>query len=512
MNMLVSADDVTYTQVGGTVTFPESVITTAQVKPLVASGVRYVRFDVLTGGAGHARHGLAEVRFEGTLANEPPVAQCADVTVSADANCQAEASIDNGSSDPDGDALTITQSPAGPYALGNTLVTLTVSDGIADPVTCQATVTVNDAEDPLATCPADIEVNTDPGLCSAVVTFDDATATDNCAVQSVVQTGGDVSGTAFPKGVSTITYLATDTSGNTDDCSFTITVNDNEDPVLSPIPDAEVSVDCIGLFAEDSDSADVDLVPDDDDICPLPLPTLIPSIPGVMASDNCGVVVFNEPTDPETPLFGDCPGVIVRDWYAEDAAGNSAETRQLVLIRKVCVKKAKDWADTDTLTWVSVSNMVEVIVYENSELVEDGYGPIVGLNLAPVDLVDVCGDALSISAMDALAILNAKPKGDASIELLQQLIAAILNRAQGAGACASTIELIELAKVALCGYDPETSDKEYRKYLKEIAKALKEFNDGKGEMPKCPKENDDDDDADDDSADDDSADDPDTPF
>ena len=51
--------------------------------------------------------------------NTQPVAQCHDVTVQADANCSAAASIDNGSYDPDaGDTITVTQSPAGPYSLG----------------------------------------------------------------------------------------------------------------------------------------------------------------------------------------------------------------------------------------------------------------------------------------------------------------------------------------------------------------------------------------------------------
>jgi len=78
------------------------------------------------------------------LPNEPPVAKCKDVTVSADANCEANASIDNGSSDPDGDPITISQSPSGPYPLGDTEVTLTVTDDKGESSTCTATVTVID--------------------------------------------------------------------------------------------------------------------------------------------------------------------------------------------------------------------------------------------------------------------------------------------------------------------------------------------------------------------------------
>jgi hypothetical protein len=71
------------------------------------------------------------------------------VTVPAGPSCSADASIDNGSFDPDGDPITRTQSPAGPYPLGNTLVRLAVTDDQGESDTCQATVTVQDVTPPL---------------------------------------------------------------------------------------------------------------------------------------------------------------------------------------------------------------------------------------------------------------------------------------------------------------------------------------------------------------------------
>src|ERR1035437_1647308 len=89
--------------------------------------------------------------------NNPPVARCQNVTVSAGANCTAPASIDNSSSDPDGDPITLTQTPAGPYSLGTTTVTLTVTDNHGASSTCTATVTVVDTTPPVITgCPANI--------------------------------------------------------------------------------------------------------------------------------------------------------------------------------------------------------------------------------------------------------------------------------------------------------------------------------------------------------------------
>ena len=61
--------------------------------------------------------------------NHPPTARAQAVTVAAGPACTADASIDNGSSDPDGDPLTLVQSPAAPYAQGTTSpVLLTVTD------------------------------------------------------------------------------------------------------------------------------------------------------------------------------------------------------------------------------------------------------------------------------------------------------------------------------------------------------------------------------------------------
>jgi uncharacterized repeat protein (TIGR01451 family) len=78
--------------------------------------------------------------------NHPPVALCKDVTVTAGASCTggtADASIDNGSFDPDpGDTITLSQSPAGPYPVGTNTVTLTVTDSHSASSNCTATVIV----------------------------------------------------------------------------------------------------------------------------------------------------------------------------------------------------------------------------------------------------------------------------------------------------------------------------------------------------------------------------------
>jgi YVTN family beta-propeller protein/VCBS repeat-containing protein len=81
--------------------------------------------------------------------NQPPIAKCKDITVPASSDGTASASIDDGSSDPDGDAITISQNPAGPFPIGSTSVELTVTDSHGASSSCNATVTVINQAPPI---------------------------------------------------------------------------------------------------------------------------------------------------------------------------------------------------------------------------------------------------------------------------------------------------------------------------------------------------------------------------
>ena len=83
---------------------------------------------------------------------------------------------------------------------------------------------------------------------------------------------GDASGSAFPVGTTTIKYTATDAASNEDECTFTITVSDDEAPTID-CPE-NISVDADPNICE----ADIDLpLPTITDNCEYTLSTSSPS-------------------------------------------------------------------------------------------------------------------------------------------------------------------------------------------------------------------------------------------
>jgi hypothetical protein len=165
------------------------------------------------------------------LPGTPPIALCTDTTVPTDPNlCSAaSASIDNGSSDPDGDPVTLSQSPDAPYPLGTTPVTLTVTEPEGTASSCMANVTVVDKQAPSISCPSPVAECTSPS--GAVVTFSD-TVFDNCpGVQDLGCT--PPSGSTFPLGKTPFTCNARDGSGNTNACSSAVVVQDTTPPTVS---------------------------------------------------------------------------------------------------------------------------------------------------------------------------------------------------------------------------------------------------------------------------------------
>jgi hypothetical protein len=124
--------------------------------------------------------------------------------------------------------------PSSTFPVGTTTVTYTAKDAANNIATCSFTVTVNDTQNPaFSGCPSNIIKNNDLNACTAVVTWTEPTATDNCTVSgSLVWTKSHLPGATFPVGTTTVTYTAKDAANNTATCSFTVTVNDTQAPVI----------------------------------------------------------------------------------------------------------------------------------------------------------------------------------------------------------------------------------------------------------------------------------------
>jgi len=118
------------------------------------------------------------------------------------------------------------------FSKGNTVNSFTVTDASGNTATCSFSVTVNDTEAPVATCPANINQSNDQNVCGATITFS-VGSSDNCPTEVLAQTGGIASGNLFPIGTTNNTFTVTDVSGNTATCSFSVIIKDTQLPTVT---------------------------------------------------------------------------------------------------------------------------------------------------------------------------------------------------------------------------------------------------------------------------------------
>jgi HYR domain-containing protein len=193
---------------------------------------------------------------------EPPTISCSpNVTVCNDlGRCDAAVSFSTTADDNCTTVTVVCTPPSGSvFPHGTTPVSCTATDGSGNTASCGFTVTVNDCEPPTITCPQNLSVCNDQGRCDAAVSFT-TPAADNCTTVTVVCT--PASGSVFPHGTTPVSCTATDGSGNTANCSFTVTVNDCQPPTIACPQNITVCTD------EGQCSADVRFSVDAQDNCP----------------------------------------------------------------------------------------------------------------------------------------------------------------------------------------------------------------------------------------------------
>jgi hypothetical protein len=164
-------------------------------------------------------------------------------------------------------------------------------------------------------CPEDIEVSADAGECGADLTIDDPELGEYCPdldfndfLENSFNNDPNASG-FYPVGTTEVTYTFSDLWGQEFTCTFSVTVNDEEDPTITCPDNVTIEVD-FGV-----DNADVD-----DFVA--------------IAEDNCNVAsVVNDYNDGGADASGNYPdGTTTVTFTATDDSGNTATCSATVTV------------------------------------------------------------------------------------------------------------------------------------------------------------------------------------
>ena len=207
------------------------------------------------------------------------------------------------------------------FPTGTTIITYTATDAAGNSTsgTQRVTVTESPAVPPTITAPAAVTLFTGAGAtaCSVTVsnldaTLGTATANDNCPGVTVARSNVPA-GNIFPLGNTTITYTATDRSGNMATDTQVVTVVDNTPPVVTP-PGP------VTLFTGPNASS-----------CGVTVSNLDGTLGTGSATDNCsGVGAVTRSGMPSGNVFP--VGNTTLTYSATDAHGNTGTATQIVTV------------------------------------------------------------------------------------------------------------------------------------------------------------------------------------
>jgi hypothetical protein len=298
------------------------------------------------------------------------------------------------------------------FNAGVTTVTYTVTDPDSNAATCDFTVTIIPFNPPAfdSGCPPNVTSTADSSFCEADLTIPDPSVTDLCNIGYTVI--NDYTGTAnasgiYMVGVTHVRWIITPNVGTPDTCYQTVTVTDNENPVIINCPDSltfdgcDTTVVLTPVFSSSTATSSYNE---------------FNVTNGGVAIDNCGI-------DSVTYIdvaAGTCPIIITRTWTVFDAAGNSASCDQVITIGEITPPVANcppndtipsdfnlPYADyslpvipysdncTDSVDIVVTWDVSGVTTGSGTGMIPRPYRFIRGLNTITLTFTDICGNTSS---------------------------------------------------------------------------------------------------------------------
>eukprot|EP00057_Strongylocentrotus_purpuratus_P029685 XP_011684159.1 PREDICTED: hyalin [Strongylocentrotus purpuratus] len=223
-----------------------------------------------------------------------------------------------------------TNMPGDSFPVGTTTVTYIFADNsgnTADDCSFTITITAQDTTPPSVICTNSVSRTVELGTTNVPVFFTEPTASDISGVANLV-TRTAAPGDSFPVGVTTVTYIFSDNSGNqADPCVFTITVDtvDTTPPSVTCIDNivrtVELGTSSVVIFYSEPSASDVSgqaflssrsNAPGDS----FPVGTTVVSYiftdPSGNNADPCVFTVTVTTTDTTDPTVTNCPSDIVQ--------------------------------------------------------------------------------------------------------------------------------------------------------------------------------------------------------
>jgi gliding motility-associated-like protein len=192
----------------------------------------------------------------------------------------------------------VTNNAPGTLQVGTLLIQWTVTDIHGNTNSCNQVVNVIDNQNPTISCPADIAVNNDPGHCFATPDLGSPVTADNCGIATVMNNAP----ASFPVGTTTVTWTVIDIHGNSATCQQTVTVTDNELPVITCPADISVTNDPGHCYAT-------------------------VNLGSPATNDNCGILTITNDAPATFPV-----GNTKVTWTVHDIHGNTATCEQSVTV------------------------------------------------------------------------------------------------------------------------------------------------------------------------------------